>query len=96
MVRRSRDLVVQTVRSQIAAAKAAHGYTWGQLSAALGECGIHLSPTNLMSKYSRCSFKTTELFVLLRLLDVQTIDLATLSIPGLSDGRAQLDSTHAK
>ncbi|GAB3258888.1 DUF6471 domain-containing protein [Chitinimonas naiadis] len=90
MARRSRDPVVHAMQLKIAAAKASCGYTWQQISVALEACDIRLSPTNLMSKQSRCSFKAKELIVLLRMLEVAALDLSDVEVAGLERAKALL------
>lgn len=90
MARRSRDPVIHAMQRKIAAAKASCGYTWQQISVALSECDIALSPTNLMSKQSRCSFKAKELIVLLRMLEVESLDLSDVEVAGLERAKEVL------
>ncbi len=92
MVKRNRDPVVHSIQLKIAGAKASRGCTWQQIALALGECGIRLSPANLMSKQSRCSFKTKELLILLRLLDIEALNLADVQVDGLEKAKALLES----
>ena len=90
MTEKGWDPVTRAIKSRIAAAKASGGFTWEAISSALKECDIDISPSNLMSKHSRGSFKLNELVVLLRLLDVGSIDLKTLQIQGLDQARRHL------
>jgi hypothetical protein len=90
MAKRDRDPVVHAMQLKIAAAKASCGYTWHQISVALAECDIKLTPTNLMSKQSRCSFKAKELVVLLRLLNVEALELTDVQVAGLDRAKDAL------
>ena len=92
MARRGKDPLVRALQLKLAAAKAANGLTWQHISLAMAQCGIRLSPTNLMSKQSRGSFKANELIVLLRLLEVNTLDLSDIDIDGLAQAKAALQA----
>lgn len=84
------DPIVVSMQRKIAAAKAARGLTWGQIAAALYECGVRLTATNLMSKQSRCSFRAKELIILLRVLEIQSLDLSDIAVEGLEEARRAL------
>lgn len=86
----SRDPIVISMQRKIAAAKAARGLTWGQIAAALNQCGLRVTATNLMSKQSRCSFRAKELIILLRVLGIDLLDLRDVTVDGLEDAQTAL------
>lgn len=90
MAKRSKSPIAGALERKIAAAKAAKGVTWQHISDAMKACGFELSSTNLMTKQHRNSFRADELIVLLRLLEVNTLELSDIDVDGLARGKSLL------
>ena len=63
------------LKRRINVAKADKGMSWAQIAAKLSTRGRRVSASSLMSKHSRSSFTGVELVALLKVLDVQTLEL---------------------
>lgn len=69
--------VDEYIRCTLSSARAAKGYSWEDVSRKVAEMGWKISPGNLMTRYSRCSFRADELLLLMKALDIPTISTPT-------------------
>jgi hypothetical protein len=68
------------VRGIIRAEKARMGLSWNDLSAELAHLGIAQSATNLSTKVARGTMSAPVFVALLKVLQVQSLDLQTLKL----------------
>jgi len=86
--------IVKTfVKRQIAKARAESGYEWQDIANVLNNMGVDYTAKNLATKFSRGAFRGQELVLLLKIMDVQQLDLSLIELDGLDDAIAAAKQT---
>ena len=65
------------LRRTLSSARAAKGYSWEDVSLALAARGWNITAINLMTRYSRVSFRANEWFLIMDVLEVRSIEIPT-------------------
>ena len=63
------------LRRTLSSARAAKGYSWEDVSQALGARGWNITPSNLMTRHSRGAFRADEWLLIMDVLEVRSIEI---------------------